>query len=364
MIFGVIFMNNLKKIFFLILCFFVFSNVKAYSTENCTGFNSYVDYSDVYQLIYNDSSYRQFYVDFKDWYNNQSTYNDYLILRQYNSNDSYINRIYLFTDVSQVPISLHHKTTNYSNYFAIFPFFSLSRRVDVGYFEFNSSIFDSSSLTSCNLMQSNNGCALDTNYFTYFNGTYSSFNNIDNLTAQKSFTWVEDTNNNLYRGSFIIIDSSFDIPLKGYTGGNESFIPYKVNDNYYCFDDIVPTLESIYPLETSPTPTPTNEDLIYLPINDFTSYDTYIYLDKNTIRAIKDNTCTDFDLSNHYNKIISSCENFDSSNYVIIEQQNLTNDFLYRLDISSFIILLFFMFIIVVFIPYYVFSSFFRKRRF
>ena len=241
----------MKKFLLLFLSLFVFTNVKAYSTENCSGFVRYVDYSDVYQSIYNDSSYRQFYVDFKDWFNNQNTYSDYLILRQIGLDNSYINRIYLFTD-SSINFNFHHKTTNYNNYFALFLFYSVNSRTDIGYFGFNDNNFDSSSLSSCNLQQSNNGCGYDSNDLTYFNGTYSSFSSIDSNTSHKNFTWVVDTNNNLFRGSFVVVDSTFDIKLKGYTGGSESYIQYKVNDIYYCIDDNVPTLQSIYPLDVNP----------------------------------------------------------------------------------------------------------------
>lgn len=103
---------------------------------------------------------------------------------------------------------------------------------------------------------------------------------------------------------------------------------------------------------------------IYLPLESFDIYDNYYYVDNYTIRAVNDNTCTDFILDNHYYTINKECSSDDFSTFILIDKSLLTNDFLYRYDLSSFFVILFFMFFICVYLPYYVFSSLFRKRRF
>lgn len=355
----------IKKILLFFSFFFILniSNVYAQGSEQCQGITRYVDYSDVYLSIYNNNDYRQFYTDFKDWFDSQSTYTDYMILRQIGANNTYYNRIFLYNNLSNLNPKYYHYLSNYGNYFKLFISSGVSSRVDIGYFNFSSDVFDSSLMTTCNLQQTGNSCMYNYNYSDFY-GLYTSFENINNDVNLKKFTWVVDDSSNVYRNSFILIDSTFNLPISSVSGDRNYFTSFKLNDTYYCIDDNVPSVNDTYSLYYTPIIPIDESSLIYLPINDFTSYDTYIYLDNNTIRAIKDNTCTDYNLLNHYNKIISSCENFDYSNYVVIDQQNLTNDFLYRLDISSFIILLLFMFLIVVFIPWYVFSSFFRRRRF
>lgn len=103
---------------------------------------------------------------------------------------------------------------------------------------------------------------------------------------------------------------------------------------------------------------------IYLPIEDFSTYDNYYFLDNYTIIAKKDNVCSNYVLNEHYFKIDKNCSNYNLTTLQEINRSSLTNDFLYRLDISHLIILLIFMFFVVVYIPYFVFSSSFRKRRF
>lgn len=105
---------------------------------------------------------------------------------------------------------------------------------------------------------------------------------------------------------------------------------------------------------------------IYLPIDDFNSYSNYYYLDNYTIVAYNsnDDLCSEYILNNHYFRIDKDCQQYHFSQLQEINSNNLTNDFLYRLDITSLIILLVFMCFICVFLPYYVVSSLWRKRHF
>lgn len=336
----------MKKFFLLFLSLFVFTNVKANELTNCTNNTMYIDYTNVYETLGNDNNLKQFYTDFKDWFDNQSEYQYYFMVAQGGSDNLIHYYVSVFNDTSYYDLLAHNYSTRYSN-FNIGVFSSANVIRNVKTLSTTDLIFDENNFLNGVMLSSS--FSKDKNSLPFESGT-----------LHFTFNWLYSNSSTYTNGTIIFIDNNNSFTL----ASTSDFINLKIDDDYYCSSDNFPTLNSIYPLYISNTPTSINEDLTYLPINDFTSYDTYIYLDKNTIRAIKDNICTDFDLSNHYNKIISSCENFDSSNYVIIEQQNLTNDFLFRLDISSFIILLFFMFIIVVFIPYYVFSSFFRKRRF
>lgn len=103
---------------------------------------------------------------------------------------------------------------------------------------------------------------------------------------------------------------------------------------------------------------------IYLPIENFNEYDNYYFLDNYTIIAKKNNLCTNYVLNEHYLKIDKDCSNYNLTTLQEINVSSLTNDFLYRLDISHLLILCFFMFFICVYIPYIAFSSLWKKRKF
>lgn len=108
---------------------------------------------------------------------------------------------------------------------------------------------------------------------------------------------------------------------------------------------------------------------IYLPIEDFSSYNCYVVYDKDTIRAYKTqpqlNNTSDYDdfyINSHY-LIKSGTQNFSfvSSVPVCLDDSLFTNDIYYRNDMPSILLMFLILCIFCFYIPFKVVVRFFKK---
>lgn len=108
---------------------------------------------------------------------------------------------------------------------------------------------------------------------------------------------------------------------------------------------------------------------IYLPINDFSSNSCYSIVDKDTIRAYKNqpnynstSDYTDYYINSHYldKSGFTTWGNY-STLPICINSSRLTNEIYYRNDIPDIILLVFLLSIICFYFPFRVFKSFFKK---
>ncbi len=233
----------------IIFCyFFGLSRVLALPLEECTNNSYYVDYSDVYLELSQDSSLKTFYSDFKDWFDNQNDFNYYIFYKQGSGTTDVFNyRIVLFTN--PIVINFKHNSTSSFNYFA-FVLSYTGGDIPISYYNSNDLVFDSSKFSNGNLNIRNYDFMYQLGEFANFNENFSFFDTIDNDSKHKKFKWVFSnygSNTSRITGSFILIDSNIDIPLTNTTG----FLPFKVNDNYYCIGDNLPSVNSIYPFSDS-----------------------------------------------------------------------------------------------------------------
>lgn len=109
--------------------------------------------------------------------------------------------------------------------------------------------------------------------------------------------------------------------------------------------------------------------MIYLPIDDFSSYSCYYVYDKDTIRAYKttpqNNSSSDYDdyyINSHY-LIKSGTQTFGqfSTLPTCMNSTSLTNEIYYRNDMPSILLMFLIICIFAFYIPFNIVKRFFKK---
>lgn len=106
--------------------------------------------------------------------------------------------------------------------------------------------------------------------------------------------------------------------------------------------------------------------MIYLPVDDFSSFYCYSVLDKDTIRAYNNDpilnqniSYTDFFINSHY--LTKTGSELIQSVPVCINNDLLTNDVYYRNDLPDILIIFLIISIFAFYIPFRVVLRFFKK---
>lgn len=241
--------NNIKIFLIAFICFLGVKNVYAQGSEQCQDITHYVDYTNLYTELSEDNDLKQFYNDFKTWFDSQNTYSYYLFYRQAGaSSGQFYNRIVLYD--TSYNLNYEQSTTNSYNYYS----FSItySDYPYIGYFNFDSNVFDSSRLAVGRSGSRNNN-------YNYDTGIYANTQAIYNNNYYWDFDSLTRGGIVFIKGTFVLIDTNLPISLIG-----TNYTSFKINDTYYCIGDNPPSLNDIFPfsgggnVEPDPEPTPIN----------------------------------------------------------------------------------------------------------
>lgn len=225
----------MKKIIYIIitfLCVFGFNyNVKASTLENCTNNTKYIDYTDVYQSLGNNQQLKQFYTDFKDWFDSQSDYLYYYMFAQGGSDNLIHYYVTLFNDNQNYNQFIHSYSTRYRNF-------------TIGFQSSNNSFVSIRHINNTDLVFDSLSFASGMTPFANFTGGRDSLPYQDS-TFYYNFDWVyTNYSSTKTNGSLIFIDTNNTMTLID----TDNYINIKVNDDYYCSNDPFPKLNDVYPL--------------------------------------------------------------------------------------------------------------------